>query len=361
VELPFRIKISLSRKLSGYELPAISKQQNVVCYVLEKPNKKNFMKKITFLALFATILTSYGQNYDDLIKKADSSYQAKNYKTSTDYFAKAIKVKPESKNNFYDAACAASLANDKKNSLKWLETTINNGYDDLNHINTDSDLDNVRNDKKFKKIIANLKKKIEMVEANYDKPLQTELLIILDEDQKYRMQMNETQKKFGQDSKEMKDLWQIASQKDSINLIKVKKILDKKGWVGKDKVGAQANGALFLVIQHNDLETQKKYLPMMKEAVKKGNADPSSLALLIDRIENQEGRKQIYGSQIGTNPNTKTQYVCPLIDPDNVDKRRAEVGLENLAEYVKHWNITWNIEQYKKDLPEIEEMSKPKK
>jgi hypothetical protein len=29
VELPFRIKFSLSQKLSGYELPAISKQQNV--------------------------------------------------------------------------------------------------------------------------------------------------------------------------------------------------------------------------------------------------------------------------------------------------------------------------------------------
>jgi hypothetical protein len=30
VELSFRIKFSFSRKLSGYELPAISKQRNVV-------------------------------------------------------------------------------------------------------------------------------------------------------------------------------------------------------------------------------------------------------------------------------------------------------------------------------------------
>jgi hypothetical protein len=30
VELPFRIKFSVSRKLSGYDFPAISKQQNVV-------------------------------------------------------------------------------------------------------------------------------------------------------------------------------------------------------------------------------------------------------------------------------------------------------------------------------------------
>jgi hypothetical protein len=30
VELPFRIKFSLSRKLKGYEFPAISKWHNVI-------------------------------------------------------------------------------------------------------------------------------------------------------------------------------------------------------------------------------------------------------------------------------------------------------------------------------------------
>ena len=316
---------------------------------------------MTFLALFATILTSYGQNYDDLIKKADSCYEAKNYNVSTNYFEKAIKLKPESKKNFYNAACAASLANDKKNSIKWLNIAVENGFDDLNHIKTDSDLDNIRKEKKYEKIVAELQKKNELIEANYDKPLQTELLTILEEDQKYRMQMNETQKKFGQDSKEMKDLWKITNQKDSINLSKVEKILTEKGWVGKDKVGGQANQTLFLVIQHSDLKIQQKYLPMMKDAVKKGNANSSSLALLEDRIALREGKKQIYGSQIGTNPTTKKQYVLPLEDPDNVDKRRTEVGLGTLADYVKNWNIVWNIEEYKKDLPEIEEMSKPKK
>lgn len=64
---------------------------------------------------------------------------------------------------------------------------------------------------------------MELIEANYDKPLQTELLTILEEDQKYRIQINEAQKKFAQDSKEMQDLWKIIIQKDSINLLKVKK------------------------------------------------------------------------------------------------------------------------------------------
>jgi hypothetical protein len=44
----------------------------------------------------------------------------------------------------------------------------------------------------------------------------------------------------------------------------------------------------------------------------------------------------------------------PLADPDNVDKRRAEVGLTPLAEYVKHWGIKWDVDDYKKQLPAIE-------
>ena len=319
------------------------------------------MKKMTFLALIGTVFNAYGQKYEDFIKKADSCYEAKSYKLSTNYFKKAITLKPESKKNFYNACCAASLAHDTNNSLKWLEIAINNGFDYLDHIKTDSDLDNIRKEKKFIKLIAELQKKQEIAESKYDKPLQKQLLTIRDEDQKYRMQMNDIQKKFGQDSKEMNDLWKITNKTDSIMLIKVKKILDDSGWVGRDKVGEQANSALFLVIQHADIETQKKYLPMMKDAVKKGNAAASALALLEDRIALREGKKQIYGSQIGTNLTTKINYVAPLEDPDNVDKRRIEVGLETLAEYVKNWNIIWNVEQYKKDLPEIEEMRKAKK
>jgi hypothetical protein len=69
-----------------------------------------------------------------------------------------------------------------------------------------------------------------------------------------------------------------------------------------------------------------------------------------------EGRKQIYGSQIGMHENR--YYILPLEDPDNVDKRRAEAGLGQISDYVKGWDITWDIEKYKKQLPEIEKWNK---
>lgn len=316
---------------------------------------RNTIYTLLLLFLFTGV---NAQEYSKLISEAHKLNQTKDYKMSTDLYSKAFKIESENPSHLYNGACSSSLAGNTKQAFKWLNLSIEKGWTNLKHLNSDTDLENLHSKKEWGKTIEKLEEKLALLEANYDKPLQAELLAILEEDQKYRIQMNETQKKFGPESKQMNDLWKITIQKDSINLLKVKKILDEKGWVGKDKVGAQANSALFLVIQHSDLETQKKYLPMMKEAVTKGNASSGSLALLIDRIEIREGRKQIYGSQIGTNPHNKALYVLPLIDPDNVDKRRKEVGLGPISDYVKNWNLVWDVEKYKNELPELEKLNK---
>ena len=150
----------------------------------------------------------------------------------------------------------------------------------------------------------------------------------------------------------------IINEKDSINLIKVCKIIDERGWLGPDVVGRQGSSAIFLVIQHSDLPIQEKYLPLMRDAVKNKNAQGSSLALLEDRVALRQGKRQIYGSQVGRDNESGKHYVLPLDDPDNVDKRRAEVGLPPLADYVRNWQIKWDPTQYKLDLPAIEAKQK---
>jgi len=127
----------------------------------------------------------------------------------------------------------------------------------------------------------------------------------------------------------------------------VSSILDKHGWLGIEEVGENGNLALFLVIQHSDQSTQEKYLPMMRKAVKNKKASASSLALLEDRVALKQYKKQIYGSQIRRGESGK-YYVLLLQDPDNVDKRRAEVGLQPLAEYVRQRQIKCDVEGYKK-------------
>ena len=324
------------------------------------------MKKtvLIFAFILSTILT-FGQNipqeYFDLVKKADSLYNAKDFKNSANKYSDAFKANGWKglTNDRYNAACSWALAAVPDSFFFHLDRIATKAnYANYGHIATDPDLNSLHNDNRWKPLLEKIKQNKDMAEANLNKPLVAILDSIYVEDQKYRQQIDGIEKKYGWESKEMKDHWKIINEKDSINLIKVKSILDKYGWLGADVVGLQGNSTLFLVIQHSHQATQEKYLPMMREAVKNGKAQGSSLALLEDRVALGQGKRQIYGSQIGRDPETQIYYVSPLEDPDNVDKRRAEVGLRSLSEYVNHWQMKWDVEQYKKDLPKLEEKTK---
>jgi hypothetical protein len=326
------------------------------------------MKQIALIfAIFLTTTLTFGQNipqeYFELVKKADSLYNAKDFRNSANKYSDAFKVNGWKglPNDRYNAACSWALAAVPDSAFFQLDRiATKSNYTNYGHITTDPDLNSLHNDNRWKPLLEKIKQNKEKAEANLNKPLVAILDSIHVEDQTYRQQIDGIEKKYGWESKEMKAHWKIINEKDSINLIKVKSILDKYGWLGADVVGGQGNSTLFLVIQHSDQATQEKYLPMMREAVKNGKAQGSSLALLEDRVALGQGKRQIYGSQIGRDPETQIYYVSPLEDPDNVDKRRAEVGLGPLSEYINHWQIKWDVEQYKKDLPKLEEKTKRK-
>jgi hypothetical protein len=192
-----------------------------------------------------------------------------------------------------------------------------------------------------------------------------QLVIIDNDDLKYRIQVQELGEKYGLFSKEVDAVWLLMNKTDSINQVKVKTILDKYGWLGISKIGNQCSSTLYRVIQHSDLNTQEKYLPLIREAVKNKEAKPRDLATLEDRVALRQGKKQIYGTQIGQDKKSLKYYLSPLEDPDNVDKRRAQVELEPLSKdlesYFETWHLKWDVEQYKKDLPTIMEMYKSTK
>jgi hypothetical protein len=308
---------------------------------------------ITLLLLGCSFV--HGQDYRSVVAEADKYYSTKEYKKSVLKYKEAFKIKQNEANDLYNAACSASLSGDTTAAIEWLNLAFKNGWNNIKHLKTDPDLTSLHNKKEWDDLLSAMQKEVDRKEANYNKPLQAKLLAIFDEDQAIRQQYIVAQKEFGFQSKQVDSLGEIMILKDSVNLAKTTEILDTYGWVGADKVGGQANQTLFLVIQHADLKTQQKYLPLMREAVKNNNASSNALALLEDRVALGEGKRQIYGSQIGRDNAIQKYYILPLDDPDNVDKRRAEVGLGPLADYVKRWNITWDAEEYKKLLPGIEE------
>ena len=130
---------------------------------------------------------------------------------------------------------------------------------------------------------------------------------------------------------------------DSSNLVQVECLIATYGWPGKHFVGAKGNYTIFLVIQHADLKTQEKYLPMFSKSVADSESRACDLAYLQDRILMREEKKQIYGSQVVFNKTTGAQEFYPIEDEINVNLRRKKVGLQPLEEYAKYFGIDYKL------------------
>lgn len=128
---------------------------------------------------------------------------------------------------------------------------------------------------------------------------------------------------------------------DKRNTAWLKEVIERKGWPGKSLVGADGANAAWLLVQHADRDRafQKHCLPLLAEAVKKGEATGAQLAYLTDRVRVGAGQKQVYGTQFHTVGGKLEPQ--PIEDEANVDKRRQEVGLPTLAEYRKQMERTY--------------------
>ena len=304
-------------------------------------------KKLLISTCLLFCSSAFCQDYFTYRSQAEAAGNEKNYSKAVELYRQAFRLEAKRSNDYYNAACYAALANDKETAFHWLKQAMQLGYANMSHLKKDLDLQSLHADPRWLVFIEELTQHIAVIEKNYDKPLQKQLLQIYQEDQEARLYLNELEKKYGHNSKEVEVQWESIDKNDKENIVKIEAILQQHGWVGPDKVGSKASDAIFLVIQHASPTIQRKYLPMMREAVKDKRARADSLALLEDRVALGEGRKQIYGSQISIDKQGKTT-IRPIEDPDNVDARRASVGLPPLAEYLKYWNLTWDVEAHKK-------------
>jgi hypothetical protein len=112
-------------------------------------------------------------------------------------------------------------------------------------------------------------------------------------------------------------------------------IMAEHRWPVTRMVGPAAAVSAWKLAQHADrqLEVQRRALTLLAEAVAAGEASPRELALLRDRVLVNEGQKQIYGTQIaGVRDGAPVPWPC--VDPERLDERRAEVGLEPFAVHV---------------------------
>ncbi|MBW1296271.1 DUF6624 domain-containing protein [Aquimarina litoralis] len=153
-------------------------------------------------------------------------------------------------------------------------------------------------------------------------------------------------KLYGVESELVKEQQNLYERNHIVNERKVRKILDTYGWPTKQMIGERGNLIISNVIQHSDNAIGIKYLPLMRQAVKEKKLEARFLVRAEDRIATKKGELQVYGGQMKYYPETKSFNVWPVLDPKNVDKRRAKIGLQPIAVFLKNrFDFEWNLEE----------------
>ena len=319
---------------------------------------------ITFTLIIFSIMISVSQNasseYSNLIRDGWKLCLEKDFASSAKLYEAAFKLnKNVPLSDRYNASCIYALAGNKDSAFHHLFIIANDlKWDDYNHLINDSDLKVLHTENRWEELKSLVMQNKEQTEAHFDKDLVAVLDKIYFDDQSTRNQIRSMEEKYGRKSKQMDDFWQTILKKDSINLIKVSKILDERGWPNKKIIGKRGTSTLFLVIQHANQEAQEKYLRLIEKAVAENNLPKRQYAMFYDRLVLRRGERQIYGTQLAINNESKPPYVLPLEDPINVDIRRAKMGLNTMQENLNRWNLTWDAKAYLRKLPAIEAKEK---
>jgi tetratricopeptide (TPR) repeat protein len=81
----------------------------------------------------------------------------KNFREAIKLFKRIYYNYPKSKMgaiSAYNAACGYALSGQKEEALDWLELSVKSGYADFDHLRQDTDLDNLRGEKRYKKLLT---------------------------------------------------------------------------------------------------------------------------------------------------------------------------------------------------------------
>lgn len=119
--------------------------------------------------------------------------------------------------------------------------------------------------------------------------------------------------------------YKILSPVDEPNTAWMREVVAARGWPGHALAGEDGAHAAWLLVQHASQDFQEECLPLLEDAVARGDASPRDLAYLQDRVLMFRGEPQIHGTQYMICDGVPELWA--VRDLDGLDERRAALGL----------------------------------
>jgi len=181
---------------------------------------------------------------------------------------------------------------------------------------------------------VSLRERARVQAESLDEDLRRELTSLAKADQANRAGLPRVFAEHGHDSPEADSALAAMTAADDPIQKRLREIIEELGWPPRSLVGDDGSHAAWLLVQHSDSVYQRRVLPALAEAVQRGEARGADLAYLTDRVRQNMGLPQLYGTQVQWSDELETWEPYPIEDPEGVEGRRKEVGLEPLSEYL---------------------------
>ena len=172
---------------------------------------------------------------------------------------------------------------------------------------------------------------------NHDLSLRIDKMREIDQEVQQNLMYALTQNKSKEEIDSLESSIQVVFNQ---NCKEAKHIHSEYGYPDFDLVGEKSSYNYWLIVQHcdKDIHLQRKVLRDLKTAVRKGKAHKENLAYLTDRVRKNQGKKQVYGTQVMRGELDGVYRPYPIENEKMVDKRRIEIGLEPLQKYLEFMN-----------------------
>jgi hypothetical protein len=299
------------------------------------------MKAILTITLMCITVSGFSQDYQSFIGDAEKASESKDYKKAIELYEKAFLTGKNTPLDLIRASRITAEASDKDKAFYYLNKAIDNGWNFFDFLPKIKSFESLYTDKRWTDILDKCKsiqeKDLKMVKYPNLIPMLDSMVIV---DQNVRRLGTKLIGEKGESNSETQVVLRQMSQIDSSNRKVLKQIYEKYGFLGFDKVGKKGANNFWLLLQHcdRDVNFQEEVLKMMKQEVELKNADAKNYAYLIDRVKRNTNQMQIYGTQAQLNKEGTSYEPQPVIEPENLNKRRYEVGLESIESYIKVLN-----------------------
>ena len=151
--------LSVFGMLIGFQTATAQKSQTEIFLetLSEAEAKTNAKQWTEAAALWEKIVKANPVEVRYWNQLGNAYYSGKNYANAIKAYEKVLEIGgTPSSYAAYNIACNYALLGEKEQALKWLEKALDSGFPDLMHVQSDTDLQGLRSDARFQKLVGSV-------------------------------------------------------------------------------------------------------------------------------------------------------------------------------------------------------------